>query len=360
MEIKSLITTPLFENQSLQNEFETNGYVKLSLLNENEICQLIDIHSNHNNKSTNTGFHISLDHSDKNLVRKISAKIEEILTPKVLNLLDQGKIFTSSYTVKEIGNKFIVPPHQDWTFVDEAQYSSATLWIPLQDVSEKNGALGVIKGSHNLFNHHRSSPSPHSRSPLTDHIFTLFPFIKIIDMKAGEALIFNNKLIHASPPNISNAPRLAVGIGITQKEASLIHYYKTPKKETLEKYEIDREFFYTYNNPKLSDLYEGGISIDGYKKIKTIEKNSPEWSKKELENKIKSLPDVQINERLMNNLALLFNYDQNTIMEKEKQNSTKDVEQKENAEWRDPRGFFQKYTIPNIIAEIKWRINGRK
>ena len=106
MEIKSLITTPLFENQSLQNEFETNGYVKLSLLNENEICQLIDIHSNHNNKSTNTGFHISLDHSDKNLVRKISAKIEKILTPKVLNLLDQGKIFTSSYTVKEIGNKF--------------------------------------------------------------------------------------------------------------------------------------------------------------------------------------------------------------------------------------------------------------
>ena len=114
----------------------------------------------------------------------------------------------------------------DWNFVDENQFCSATVWTALVDVTEQNGALGVIRGSHTIFNHKRSSPSPQSKSPLSDHVFTLFPFVEIIEMKAGESLIFNNRLIHASPPNLSNQARIAVGIGITHSEAQLNHFYQ--------------------------------------------------------------------------------------------------------------------------------------
>ena len=59
------------------------------------------------------------------------------------------------------------------------------------DIAIKNGALGVIRGSHKIFDHKRSSPSPQSKSPLADHIFSLFPFVEVIEMKAGESLIFD-------------------------------------------------------------------------------------------------------------------------------------------------------------------------
>lgn len=363
----------MFRDSVLENKFQSNGYVKIPLLKKEEVDQLIKIYHEYSETSDNQqGFHISLDQSDKNTVKKISSSVESILSDPVLDLLNNGQIFTSSFTVKEPGNQFIVPPHQDWTFVDEDNFCSATVWIPLQDVNTENGALGVIKGSHRLFNYHRSSPSPQAKSLLSDHIFTLFPYIDIINMKAGEALIFNNKLIHASPPNTSEYPRLAVGIGITQEKASLIHYYKTPGKNELEKYEVDKEFFYHYNNPKLSDLYKGGLSIEGYQKLETIPYTIPEWSKEEMEEKINTLPEAKVNEPLMKKLAVLFNYDykdhsnytanNNIDMETTKKNEVDHHEQQQqpDTEWKDPRSFFEKYTLSNIIAEIKWRLSGKK
>jgi ectoine hydroxylase-related dioxygenase (phytanoyl-CoA dioxygenase family) len=135
--------------------------------------------------------------------------------PKALPHYFNARVIAGSYVVKEHNLQCIVPPHQDWSFVDnEGEYCSVTCWIPLVDTTLENGAMGVIKGSHVMLGNIRSSPSPQVPTPLMDHQFTIFPYLEMIEMKAGEALVFDHRTFHASTPNTTNQPRVAIRLRV--------------------------------------------------------------------------------------------------------------------------------------------------
>src|SRR5690606_28742754 len=254
-----------FSNQALQQEFETNGFVKINALDNEAVATLKNYYESLNLKDElGYGFHISMDQENKSVVAEAMNKIFEVALPQLNHYFDNAQVFTCSYVVKEPNPQGVVPAHQDWTFVaDETQHCSVTVWIPLVDVNMDNGALGAIKGSHLFSDYHRPSPSPEVPNPLGDAMFSIFPYFDIIELKAGEALVFNNKTFHASPPNTSNETRLAVGLGFTQKDAQLRHYYLKPngKQDTVIEYEIDKDFFHKYDNVSLSKLYRSGKEI---------------------------------------------------------------------------------------------------
>jgi len=343
-----------FKKEELQKKFSEDGFVVVPMLDKDEVNTLLSYYQNQEfDNRIEAGFHISLDNQNENLVKEVGSTIKSILVPKTADLLDDCKVFTASYVIKEPGLQNIVPPHQDWTFVDENEFCSATVWTALVDVTEKNGALGVIRGSHKIFDHKRSSPSPQSKSPLADHIFTLFPFVEVIEMKAGESLIFDNRLIHASPPNLSDQARIAVGIGITQSEAQLKHFYQNPNSGKLEEYDVNENFYTWFNNKRLSDLFESGNSPEGLKKVGEIERIVPDLSKSEMEDCVKKLDGVEYNRPFMERLAKLFNYS----LDGEKIQKVEDTVEPE--EGKDQRSFLQKYSPGNILREIAWRMKGR-
>jgi hypothetical protein len=345
----------MFKNVNTQSEFDKNGYVILPLLDGNEVYDLLNYYQNQEfDNKIEAGFHISLDNQNEELVKEVGVKIKTILSPKTSEFLDDCKIFTASFVIKEPGLQNIVPPHQDWTFVDETEYYSATVWTALTDVNEQNGALGVIRGSHRIFNHKRSSPSPQSKSPLSDHVFTLFPFIEVLEMKAGECLIFDNRLIHASPPNLSDQTRIAVGVGITQKEAQLKHFYQNSQSGKLEEYDVDESFYTWFNNKRLSDLFDNKKSPDGFRKVGEIDRNVPNLTKLEMEDLVQQLDGVVYNRPFMERLAKLFNYSAEATTQES------NVEEHVEADgWKDDRSFLQKYSVGNIVREIGWRLKGR-
>lgn len=361
----------LFKDKTRQEKFEKDGFVKVDLLASDELAFLLEYYQTKDfDNKIEAGFHISLDNQDQGLVNEVFNTLKQKFEAQSEKLFKDYKVFTASYVVKEPGKQNIVPPHQDWTFVDEQEYCSATVWIPLMDVTENNGALAVIKGSHKLFNHYRSSPSPQSKSPLSDHIFTLFPYTEVIEMKAGEALVFDNRLIHASPPNLSDKPRIAVGIGITNEEAQLKHYYQNPNEENqLEEYEVSPDFFNYFNNKRLSNLFDAGELPSDLKQIRSVKREVPELSKEEMEALVKQLEGVSYNRPFMERLAALFNYtpegEKKTEQEMDKKEEKPKVEEKKETtqetgsnHW-DERTFFQKYTPANIVKEIIWRMKGR-
>lgn len=306
--IKFATMKPLFNDAKNQELFEKNGFLKIPAINEEDIQALLDLLEELNfNRANGHGFYVGMDHQDKKAVSYMMDRVAEIVLPKVAPYLVDYRLITASFVIKDPNPVGIVPPHQDWTFVeDEVQHCSVTCWIPLQKTTMENGCLGVIKGSNQYFSSVRPSPSPQSPSPLSKHMFTLFPYLNLIEMEAGEALIFDNRTIHASPPNISNEPRLAVGLSFTQKEAELRHYYLKPgTKDTLIKYKIDPAFFKKYDNASLSKMYDANQCIDDYEVISEQPFLWDDLSKKQFEERMLASGN-QYNKELANHMKKLF------------------------------------------------------
>lgn len=351
---------PLFKDPELQELFEKNGFVKIPALEQEQIDQLIELHKELNLKDEKGyGFHVGMDNADKQLVTNMVNRIKEVAMPKVEGSLTGAQVFTASFVIKEPNPQGVVPPHQDWSFVeDEKRHCSVTCWIPLQDVNMENGCIGVIKGSNRFFTNVRPSPSPQVETPLKNHMYTIFPYLELLEMKAGEALIFDNRTFHASPPNTTDSPRLAVGLGFTQAEAEIRHYYLKPgTDDTLLKYKIDPEFFLKYDNLGLSKMYDAGKNIEGYELLGELKYEWENLSESEIRELIESAGN-KFNAPLVETMTKLF-VQQPQKEEKQPEPEPVAESQPEPVSSRDGRTFWETYTPMNIIREVKFRLTGK-
>jgi len=357
---------PIFKDESKQQFFEKEGYVVYPLLNESEVAELKAYYENLNLKDEKGfGFHVSMDNSDKDLCRKIREKVWSVALPRLGEHLKDFKPFVSSFVVKEVNPKGVVPAHQDWSFVDKEEegYSSVTCWIALVDTNMDNGGMGVIRGSHKFMQNHRPSPSPQCPVPLSEHMFSIFPYLHTVDVKAGEVLMFDSRTIHASPPNTSDGLRLAAGVGVTQKDAQLVHYYLKPDGtfKTMLRYNVDEDFYLKYENATLAKMYDEGKVIEGYGEPVEVPYEFTKYSTDELIELIKAAGN-EYNVPMTEKLAKLFGY-LNAEQKKEEAKqeaveAAQPIEVQEEWKWVDDRNFFAKYTPLNIAREIKKRLVG--
>lgn len=355
---------PIFKDENLQHFFEKEGYATFPLLKENEIEALKQLHASLPLKDEkNVGFHVSMDNSDKEMCRKIRENIWNIALPRLAEHLKDFKPFVASFVMKEVNPRGVVPAHQDWSFVDREDegYSSITCWIALVDTNIDNGGMGVIRGSHKFMQNHRPSPSPQCPVPLSEHMFSIFPYLHTIDVKAGEVLMFDNRTFHASPPNTSNSLRLAAGVGITQSGANLVHYYMKPDGEfkTMLRYNVDEEFYLKYENATLSKMYDAGKLIEGYGEPVEVPYEFTKYTTDEMIEIIKAAGNVY-NTPMTEKLAKLFGYNDNKTQKEEDKTEQPIIEEAPHQEWKwiDNRTFFEKYTPTNIVREIKKKLTG--
>lgn len=345
----------LFKETKVQESFNKDGFLVLPLLTDTQVKELTEFYYSLNLPDTpNKGFHVSMDQLNEDESRGVRNKIWSVVVPELSKYCLNFKPYVASYVVKEPNPTGYVPPHQDWTFVDDESegFCSLTCWVALVPTSLENGCMGVIKESHRYLNNHRPSPSPQTPVPLSEHMFKIFPYLKTIEMRPGDVLIFDNRTFHASPPNTSGSIRLAAGVGITQSNAQLIHYFLKPdsRKNTLLKYKVDEDFFLKYNNARLSNLYEQGGLIEDYPMIEEVyyENNTP-LAEPLIQTIINSGNELNkpLCERL--NLNVVVNHDETTLASPSDdiEKATTDI---------DSRTFFQKYTPINIYKEIKGRL----
>lgn len=349
----------LFKETKYQDLFDQNGFLRLPLLDKKEIEDLTAYYHNLAiEDEKGFGFHVSMDSVGEDKGRVIRDYIWSIIVPKLNKHLVNYKPYVASYVVKEINPKGIVPAHQDWSFVDNEPegFSSITCWIPLLDTSLENGCIGVINGSHHFFNNFRPSPSPQTPVPLSDHMFSVFPYLNTVQMKAGEVLLFDNRTFHASLPNTSSNVRLAVGVGITQLDSTLVHYYLKPDglKNTLMKYKVDEDFFLKYNNARLSNMYTNNETIQDYEYLGEVPYQFDNLSSNELIEIIKSAGN-EYNEPMCEKLKTLYGEDAINSFNNNNRNEAEAV----SSVSIDSRTFLEKYTPKNIFNEIKYRLTGK-
>lgn len=241
-------------NNLLQNEeqlaaLRKDGVVKVPFLNEDELQQLRtfyqELHGSDNPPTLYDGIHMTIWHHDLEYKLKVRRQIQEITRAATERTFKNYRSISHQFIVKTGGEQTTFPVHQDWSIVDENQYESLNLWIPLQDVDEQNGAMWIVKGSHRINRKTRGAgylfPNYY---PILDQ---LKPYMTNYPMKAGEALLFYHSTIHGSPKNQSNEVRAVVQISILPEEAPLQIFFQKSPESPLEVHHPDDDFVFRYD-----------------------------------------------------------------------------------------------------------------
>jgi len=339
------MTAVIFKDKEIQARFDKDGYVVIDFISAEEAKNIAEVFYEMY-KNIPEGFYSVAENPDGDLKKTIDAHIEKILAPKIDTLFQNYKKLGSTFLCKTPGEKGKVPVHQDWMVVDETKYFSATVWIPTIDTNETNGAMRVLPGSHKFFHNIRSStlPMPYEacQQQLWENMIT-------IPMKAGQAFIHNHAVIHSSTLNTTDKERLSVVYAVIPEQAKLMFYHKN-ETGRVEKYDMPDDMFLRYFN--LGERPAFG------KKADEFNYTTPATNQQEIEELITAARKERNIKPFYNTVTkpVFITPVASEITGGNKGEATEETTPAENIKTTDTRPFLQKYTLPNIVREIKNRI----
>lgn len=232
-----------FRSPDLGARFERDGYVVVDAFNRREVASLRARFEAIYVGETSDACHRSNESLDLGYRRALHQLICEALEPLLDDVLVEHRSFSSGTLVKWKGPNSAMPVHQDWTMVDEPRSRAVSAWVPLCDVTSENGALGVLPGSQRMLTGMR--PNPGTAPSVIDPAGDVDPAsLPTVTMAAGSCMIFDHALLHGSPPNTTDVPRVALVLAAAPERAVLQHLWRRPEDQLIERYEVaDHEFF---------------------------------------------------------------------------------------------------------------------
>lgn len=243
---------PVLRDPDLQAELLDVGYVVVELLDRDEVTAVaaeLDAMSPDDgfapdgttgvNRST---YHCTFLDTNVDYKRRAQALIERAFQPKVDLVAADYRILTGNFYVKMPGRgRFQI--HQNWPTTEDLSLTTLTFWCPLQDTDESNGTLRVVPGSHKIVPDVATPQRPPFFATFEDELIDrhLVP----IPVRAGEAIVFDDSLVHWSSENHSDRPRRAVQIEAVPAEVRpvLYHLDETGPAPQWELFELDPSFF---------------------------------------------------------------------------------------------------------------------
>jgi len=266
----------VLNNEELERSFHKDGFVTIELLNKDEIEQLklliIDLNKGHIESSTleNSTYKLSYFNDDLEYKHRVFKELSVFFQPKVDKFLKGYKPLIINIFDKEPGVGE-VPIHQNWTFVDEDEYTSVSVWIPLIDVSHDNGTLEVVKGSHKVLCKFRSPTIPWVFDELNEQLKD--KYLEPFEFSVGHAAIIDDGILHWSSDNKTAKVRTAIQLIMVPDDATPIHYHSNEKGEA-DVIKVDKDFFMKFNN--MRDI-PTGYPIIGKRKISIKKLNEDEF-----------------------------------------------------------------------------------
>ena len=238
---------PVFLDDVQQLKIEQDGFVVVPLLTAEELGACRAIYEALKHESPELPFYTSHWSPDQQHRQKVDNRLRPILSKNLHPLLNNYRDLYGYFLVKEPSPESFFRLHQDWTLVDETQFTGITAWCPLTDTNSTNGAFHVVRGSHRFLNNVRGQ---NIDLPYREILSYVEPqFATPIYLKAGEAIIFDQRLWHYSPPNMSKETRISVAVIAIPMKAPLMHFVGNRLSETKTEvypYEVPLDFLQTH------------------------------------------------------------------------------------------------------------------
>ena len=134
--------------------------------------------------------------------------VEDVIGPNIL-------CWASSFFNKDMRDPSYVSWHQDSTYWGLSEPQVVSAWVALTPSRKENGCMQVIPGTHTF------DQIPHLDTPGDHNLLTRGQEVEVdvdedeavdIELNAGEMSLHHVRLIHGSPPNLSNQRRIGYAI----------------------------------------------------------------------------------------------------------------------------------------------------
>jgi hypothetical protein len=235
----------VFKNIELQRELNDKGFVVLDFLNSEELESLNNFYLAKHPEAVN-GFYTSTFARDTEYRKEVDKVIQAHMKRNLEHYFFDFKIHCGSFIVKGADEKSALKMHQDMTLVDESLYTGINIWIPLIDLTKENGAIETLPKSHRLFKTYRGASLPDIYDGIEESIHQL---MQPHYLRAGQAIVFDQSIIHYSPANTPNKVRPVINTFITHKDAGIqICYWDKTKKNEIELFKQAPDFMVNFQN----------------------------------------------------------------------------------------------------------------
>ncbi len=218
---------PLLRDQAAEQLLAERGWVVVPFLDADQVERLREgYHQLH--PEGGRGFDTDFSYLDVEHKWAVEHLLRPVIEPNLDPVFDDVALFNATFVVKWPGSGSTLPLHQDWSYVDERSARSASLWIALDDIGpdHENGPLGFISGSHRLRCEPRGATSFGWYRPWSEEITAA---LRPVAVRAGEAIVFDNRILHASADNVSPRPRLAIASMVARADEPLRYVHRDPE-----------------------------------------------------------------------------------------------------------------------------------
>lgn len=222
MTAPTLVEHPTLRDADLEAAFRRDGFVVLDgALTDDEVQAMRDVYFRFH-PTPGRGFEGDIQTADPAERAALTDEVTPLGEAKVTEHLVDHRTFVGTFFMKWPDDDSALVIHRDWTYVDERRFRSVSFWMALDDASSAlgNGPIQVLPGSHRYIDEYRGPHTPawhwHCEDEIRRHLVD-------VDVRAGQVVVLDNALVHASGTNRSDRPRLALTFLAAPRQASLFH-----------------------------------------------------------------------------------------------------------------------------------------
>lgn len=232
----------------LEEELNHTGYAIIDLLNEEEVETFkteYKLHFGHIDRTP--GRFTTLQDAGKDYKKKIHAFIVKQLEVPLGKYFKDYIIPVSQFYTKKAFTSGDIDLHADSTLLLNHQLEPHyAVWVPLIEVNKDNGTLTVVPFSHRVTQALFASSLGGYHH---EHMDWLRQFEIPLHLKPGQAVIFDNNLLHNSTANKSSFDRLVFTFRITHYASQYYSFFcKNPKQNTAVEVSEESHCYYMDDN----------------------------------------------------------------------------------------------------------------
>ncbi len=269
----------IFKDDQMQKDFEKNGFIIVDFYSPKQVEEVKNLFfSLHTNDEK--GFFSSVLSQDEQYRKTVDTELKRIGHHCFEEILTNYKIVNGAFFVKYPGVESYLHAHQDMTLVDESKFNAISIWATTIDLTDENGVMYLLPGSHRFFPTYRAPTIPMFYDQIKEEIKDyMIPYY----LKAGQAIIFDHSILHYSTTNMSDEARIISNFYFTQKDAKFVICYHNKNDEhykgKVELFEQNDSFMTSYKQfGAIYDRPKMGRSLG------LVDYNFPQLTLEQLEN----------------------------------------------------------------------------